>query len=452
MASHPRHLLTELVKYVSAIVIFFLLIASKAEPAIVRLYFHDAILSAPSLPPPDSGWGPAYAYPYDIFVGNWTDYNTNFHTLDTLPPTGENPKWLFREWMGGGAEQFQGVARFGRVLSAGDQINLTTQNLTLQMSVGENFYGENAQLMLRIYIWRNGAEVARLLGDGNPGSTTPEAGHPILAFGYTVNNPDDTQTEICDTFGPSTIGDGQMSGTCACNCTYPTESWGGECDPDPTCISNCTPGRRLLNVTFGNAGSYVNGIPYLSDAVANGAKLFDWDSCNSSSAFANFTAQAGDILVIDIGMRKNQHHPQYESAAIGYDGTSSSDPLNALSYIEFDGVIQGVPANAVNGNCTAVLSSDLSLHIPIISFNGYYLWADTACVFGVDGGVTCRVTNYGAVNSADFSTCQASTISSDGKLHIPFGVYNNLSFNADFVYVPTKDGQVWFKLVSATEN
>ena len=52
-------------------------------------------------------------------------------------------------------------------------------------------------------------------------------------------------------------------------------------------------------------------------------------------------------------------------------------------------------SDPINGNCTAMLSTDLSLHVPIISFNGAYLWGDATCVSATaDGSVTCMVTNY----------------------------------------------------------
>jgi len=109
-------------------------------------------------------------------------------------------------------------------------------------------------------------------------------------------------------------------------------------------------------------------------------------------------------------------------------------------------------SDPVSGNGTAILSADQSLHIPIISFNGAYLWYDATCSAAADGSVTCMVKNYGVANPADFSTCEISTLSSDMKLHIPFVIYNNRSYQADFEYVPTIDGQIWFNLVGATQE
>ncbi len=36
--------------------------------------------------------------------------------------------------------------------------------------------------------------------------------------------------------------------------------------------------------------------------------------------------------------------------------------------------------------------------------------------------------------------------------HVPSGIYNNVSYRADFEDVPTTDGQMWFKLTAYGPN
>ena len=109
-------------------------------------------------------------------------------------------------------------------------------------------------------------------------------------------------------------------------------------------------------------------------------------------------------------------------------------------------------SDPVSGNCTATLTSDLFLHVPIIDFNGTYLQGDATCQFDSSSSLRCLVASFGEASSSDFSNCEASTLTSDLKLHIPAGIYNNISYQADFEYVPSTDGQIWFKVVDVTKN
>lgn len=105
-------------------------------------------------------------------------------------------------------------------------------------------------------------------------------------------------------------------------------------------------------------------------------------------------------------------------------------------------------SNALGGACAATLSSDLTLHVPIINFNGTYLWCNAACEVSADGSFMCRITDYGEANPYAFSDCQPSKLSPDFALQVPSGIYNNISYRVEFEYVPTTDGQMWFKLSS----
>jgi Photosynthesis system II assembly factor YCF48 len=137
--------------------------------------------------------------------------------------------------------------------------------------------------------------------------------------------------------------------------------------------------------------------------------------------------------------------------------SKAADTLSAVGFgngtfiaVGYGGTI--LQSDPVSGACTATLSADLSLHIPVIAFDGTYLWADESCGSTTDGTALCRVTGYGEANPADFKNCQASTLSAEFDLHVPAIVYSNVSYEAEFEYLPTSDGQIWFKLVGATKN
>lgn len=102
-------------------------------------------------------------------------------------------------------------------------------------------------------------------------------------------------------------------------------------------------------------------------------------------------------------------------------------------------------ASNVN-NCAATLSSDLKLHIPILTFNGQSYWADLQYT----SGSNFTLSNAGAVtDTSSYSGCTAATLSSSSyKLHIPALTYNNVSYWADFQYVP----DATFTLTGAAAN
>jgi hypothetical protein len=132
-------------------------------------------------------------------------------------------------------------------------------------------------------------------------------------------------------------------------------------------------------------------------------------------------------------------------------------PLYGVAYINNTFVAVGesgtiLQSDPLSGNCTATLSSDLMLHVPIINFNGTYLQGDATCQSDADGSIICRVINYGVANPQDFAGCQASTLTSDLRLQVPAGIYKNISYEAEFESVPSTDGQMWFKLVGAIKN
>jgi hypothetical protein len=147
------------------------------------------------------------------------------------------------------------------------------------------------------------------------------------------------------------------------------------------------------------------------------------------------------------------------TSADGVEWTFSSSPgsMNDITFgnntflaVGGNGLI--IQTDFLSGACTATLSSDLSLHVPFIVFNDDYLWGNASCLVNDGGSVMCMLTNYGSANPSFVNDCEASVLSSDMRLHVPYGIYNNLSYHADFEHIPSSDGQMWFKLLSATRN
>jgi hypothetical protein len=88
-------------------------------------------------------------------------------------------------------------------------------------------------------------------------------------------------------------------------------------------------------------------------------------------------------------------------------------------------------SDPVNGTCTATLSEDLSLHVPIIQFSGQPYWAE----FQYASNLDLELKDAGLItDTSPFSGCTPSSMSSDYTIHIPFLNYTTLSFWADFQY------------------
>jgi len=94
-------------------------------------------------------------------------------------------------------------------------------------------------------------------------------------------------------------------------------------------------------------------------------------------------------------------------------------------------ILQSDPLSQ-NGNCAATLSSDLQLHDPVVSFNGQSYWAD----FQVSPDtLEIQLTNYGLVTDMNpFANCRPALLSPDLTLHIPTILFDGVSYLADFQY------------------
>lgn len=117
--------------------------------------------------------------------------------------------------------------------------------------------------------------------------------------------------------------------------------------------------------------------------------------------------------------------------------------------IQVDAALAALPSS-----CAAVLSSDMSLYVPVIDFGGSFLGGHGLCSWSAqENSLFCTVIDYGQVDPRDYANCEASTLTSDVRgLHIPVAIYNNIAYQADFVNVPTSDGSITFKLTSFAET
>lgn len=108
-------------------------------------------------------------------------------------------------------------------------------------------------------------------------------------------------------------------------------------------------------------------------------------------------------------------------------------------------------SDPVWSSCAATVSSDLTLlHLPRVSYKEMSLWGDLTLDVGADGSLIYQVANGGTADPGQFVDCQAAILSPDLKsLHIPEVVYDGKPYRADLELIPSSDGAVRMKLVSA---
>ena len=99
----------------------------------------------------------------------------------------------------------------------------------------------------------------------------------------------------------------------------------------------------------------------------------------------------------------------------------------------FADVGEGISGSVLSTDyCTATLSNDLLLNVPILTFYGVPFWADFQ---GIPGTTEIALTNGGSpVDLTQFSGCRPSLLSPDLILHVPNILFGGLSFLADFQY------------------
>jgi hypothetical protein len=88
--------------------------------------------------------------------------------------------------------------------------------------------------------------------------------------------------------------------------------------------------------------------------------------------------------------------------------------------------------DSTNGNCAAALSSDLKLHVPIITFYGKSYYADFEVI---PDSLEIQLTSSGLLTDVGpFVGCRPSLLSPDLTLHIPTILFGGSSYLADFEY------------------
>lgn len=86
-------------------------------------------------------------------------------------------------------------------------------------------------------------------------------------------------------------------------------------------------------------------------------------------------------------------------------------------------------AGSSQSNCAASVSSNLTVHIPIITYNGSYYWADLR--YRSDVSIL-TVANTGIVSNTFFySNCTPSSLTSEGLMNIPTVIFSGLSYWLD---------------------
>lgn len=114
-----------------------------------------------------------------------------------------------------------------------------------------------------------------------------------------------------------------------------------------------------------------------------------------------------------------------------YEGSVGSRVKSGSDYVRC--VRDGQAVAALN-NCAASVSTSLVVvvYIPIVAYSGANYWADLR-YNSTTGQLT--VAGAGAVSDASsYSSCTASTLSSDFQLHIPVLMLSGVSYWADFQY------------------
>lgn len=118
---------------------------------------------------------------------------------------------------------------------------------------------------------------------------------------------------------------------------------------------------------------------------------------------------------------------------VSYNGTKWSDITVAYNS-NANVCLKAFTASATppGSPCSASLSPDLNLHIPIVNFNQASYWVDFSYV---PSTANFKITNSGVIMDASpYSSCAPGTLSADLKLHIPALTFGNSSYWADLRY------------------
>ncbi len=102
--------------------------------------------------------------------------------------------------------------------------------------------------------------------------------------------------------------------------------------------------------------------------------------------------------------------------------------------------------------CASTLSNDLKLHIPVVEVFGNFYLLDIEYVPTTDGFTWLKHSNVNLLKLNNCSNPASLFIdeSSNYILRVPLIFYKTTPFWLDLLYMPTKDGFIWFKVKSAT--
>lgn len=82
--------------------------------------------------------------------------------------------------------------------------------------------------------------------------------------------------------------------------------------------------------------------------------------------------------------------------------------------------------------CSATLSAEFKIHIPFLSYEGYYFWVDFSYL---PDTLDFTLTDYGVISdTSTFSSCTPATLSPAFALQVPFLLYSGYSLHTDFSY------------------
>lgn len=101
--------------------------------------------------------------------------------------------------------------------------------------------------------------------------------------------------------------------------------------------------------------------------------------------------------------------------------------------------------------CASTLSADLTLYVPIINYasGAAYLKAEFVYMPTTDGNVVFELKGYGEAEASEYSGCATTGLTTDLKLSLPLINYDAMSLWADLEYVPSGGPAIVFKVTNA---
>jgi hypothetical protein len=188
---------------------------------------------------------------------------------------------------------------------------------------------------------------------------------------------------------------------------------------------------------------------YLQPSPTSLADLGNGDGC-SSVTYGNgtFVAVGKYVFMSGDGIT-------WSKDTFGYYANPDGEFLTSLTYgrgtfVAGDNYGEIFQTDPVTDACTATLSDDLTLHIPVVAYGGKYYWADLSYVPNSTNTMEFSLKDEGEISDfdlSDFATCTPSTLSGDMQLHIPRVISGNgsywgtLQYNDGWLFTVTDVGE-----------